>query len=550
MLRNDLQVEELWRKWLLSCGQELLVSAACRLDQSLSRTLPFTRNEIQKFCKQETVFIVKEEQKLQSWRLERFKFYLLRNEQELMDNLLNFSKLLYSNADYAALFTLLCSDIDVRHNDLLRLISVSQQTDLSVQMDLRSGFATFFAALRRQVADNATMPDDNSVKDNYEVGGTRHVDVNPQNNIKSHERNNRNIFEHANSEVQGTAGRGGNGTEPLAGLKPGLKFKNDTLLFFLPPPELEKKLYIHAENIPLDIVYEDDSLMVINKPQGMVVHPAHGNWEGTLLHALAYYFESKGMTFLGRDASDSGDSSCLAETSDITDSSGADDELAAALSPIADLYEAKIGDPVSGFREWTANSALKPLRPGIVHRIDKDTSGLLVVAKTAYAERLLQEMISKHEIRRTYRALAWGTFLESNFTIEGALGKDPQHPLKRAVTQDGKPAVTHVKLLKQYNGFADLEVILETGRTHQIRVHLSSMGHPLVADPLYCSKEYPTYGLQGQCLHAWKLQFTHPVSGKLIDLEAPLPAYYTQLCYDSEDNFETGRGKICRQLLK
>ena len=221
------------------------------------------------------------------------------------------------------------------------------------------------------------------------------------------------------------------------------------------------------ENIPLDIVYEDDDLLVVNKPKGMVVHPAPGNYEGTLVNALLYH----------------------------------------------------CGDRLSGINGV--------LRPGIVHRIDKMTSGLLMVAKTDAAHRGLAEQIAGHSFDRAYEAICLGAPKEDNFTLDFPIGRDPKDRKKMAVTdKNSKEARTDVTVTARYPGAARVVCRLYTGRTHQIRVHLAHIGHPLLGDDVYGGKAALFEGLEGQCLHAARLGFTHPVTGEKMEFTSELPDYF------------------------
>ncbi|AVK63011.1 RluA family pseudouridine synthase [Lactobacillus sp. CBA3606] len=217
------------------------------------------------------------------------------------------------------------------------------------------------------------------------------------------------------------------------------------------------------ENIPLDIVYEDDDVIVVNKPQGMVVHPAPGHPDQTLVNALLYH------------------------------------------SPLS-----------------TINGEF---RPGIVHRIDKDTSGLLMVAKNDQAHHALAAQLKAKKNLREYWALVHGVIKETTGTIDAPLGRSPKDRKKQAIVKDGRQAVTHFEVLKRYQHYTLIACRLETGRTHQIRVHLQSIGHPIVGDPLYGPKK--TITGHGQFLHARTLGFEHPVTGQLMQFEAPLPAIFT-----------------------
>ena len=224
-----------------------------------------------------------------------------------------------------------------------------------------------------------------------------------------------------------------------------------------------KPVDIIPEDIPLDIVYEDEHLLVVNKPKGMVVHPAPGNYSGTLVNALMYH----------------------------------------------------CGDHLSGING--------ELRPGIVHRIDKNTSGLLAVAKSDIAHAGLSEQIKEHSFTRRYLAICYGNIKEEERTVDAPIGRHKTDRKRMCVTQlNSKPAVTHIKVLERYNGFTYIECRLETGRTHQIRVHLSSIGHPIAGDDVYGPSKVIT-ALGGQCLHAYQLGFIHPVTGEYIEFTADPP---------------------------
>ena len=232
----------------------------------------------------------------------------------------------------------------------------------------------------------------------------------------------------------------------------------------LPEPE---SLDLKPEPVPLEIVYEDDDLLVVNKPKGMVVHPAPGHTSGTLVHALLYH----------------------------------------------------CGDRLSSINGV--------IRPGIVHRIDRFTSGLLIVAKNDTAHQNLAIQIASHSFTREYRAIAMGHFRETIGTIDAPIGRHPADRKKMCVTQkNSKPAMTHYEVLQQFRRAAYLRLQLETGRTHQIRVHLSYLGHPVLGDDVY-GKAYP--GLEGQCLHAKKIGFVHPVTGTYLEFESPLPDYFEMI---------------------
>ena len=227
---------------------------------------------------------------------------------------------------------------------------------------------------------------------------------------------------------------------------------------------------IEPENIPLSILYEDEQLLVVDKPKGMVVHPSAGHYSGTLVNALLYHCKGN-------------------------------------LSGINGV-----------------------LRPGIVHRIDKDTTGALLVCKTDLAHRDLAQQLKEHSITRRYRAIVHGNLKEEEGTIEGAIGRHPTERKKMAINpKNGKPAVTHYKVLEHYKNYSYIECRLETGRTHQIRVHMSSIGHPLVGDFVYGPKKCPFPNLEGQTLHAMILGFVHPVTKEYLEFTAPLPQYFEKL---------------------
>ena len=228
------------------------------------------------------------------------------------------------------------------------------------------------------------------------------------------------------------------------------------------------KLDVQPENIPLDIVYEDDDLLVVNKPQGMVVHPAPGSWSGTLVNALLYHCRN--------------------------------------LSGINGV-----------------------IRPGIVHRIDKDTSGLLVVAKNDEAHHGLAEQIKNHRVARNYRAIVHGSLAEPSGTIDAPIGRDPKSRKKMAVVfKNSKEAITHYFVLNRFLNFTEIKAILETGRTHQIRVHMAYIKHPVLGDPLYGPKKNP-FGVQGQVLHAEVLGFRHPRTGQPMEFRVDPPETFLKI---------------------
>lgn len=239
----------------------------------------------------------------------------------------------------------------------------------------------------------------------------------------------------------------------------------DKIVINVPPPENPD---IKAENIPLDIVYEDDCMLVINKPQGMVVHPAPGNYEGTLVNALMYHCK----------------------------------------------------DGLSGINGV--------MRPGIVHRIDKDTSGLLLVAKTNEAHLSLSEQIKNKTAHRHYICVVSGTLKTKKGIIDAPIGRHPSSRLKMAVTpQNSKSAVTHFEVMEYLNGATLVSCDLETGRTHQIRVHMQYIGHPILGDPLYANKN--PYKLSGQALHAQSITFVHPITNEKMTFTADIPDSFRDL---------------------
>ena len=232
-----------------------------------------------------------------------------------------------------------------------------------------------------------------------------------------------------------------------------------------------KETKLKAQEIPLDIIYEDSDIIVVNKPKGMVVHPANGNPDGTLVNAVM----------------------------------------------------AICKDSLSGIGG--------EIRPGIVHRLDKDTSGVIVVAKNDKAHINMSEQIKNHEVEKTYIALVKGFVKEEEATINMPIGRSTKDRKKMAVNKNGKNAVTHFKVLKRFKNYTLLEVKIETGRTHQIRVHLSEIGYPVVGDTVY-SNGKNEWGIKGQCLHAKSLKFKHPITGKEMFIEAPLPEYFENILKD------------------
>lgn len=249
-----------------------------------------------------------------------------------------------------------------------------------------------------------------------------------------------------------------------------LKLKNgDSVSVTLPDPTVYE---VKAENIPLDIVFEDESLLVVNKPKGMVVHPAAGNYDGTLVNAIMHH----------------------------------------------------CGDSLSGINGV--------LRPGIVHRIDKNTSGLLIIAKNDTAHRNLAEQIKAHSFTREYEAVVYGNIKEDNGTVSAPIGRHPIERKKMAVTdKNSKEAVTHFEVIERFGGFTHLKFRLETGRTHQIRVHSAYIGHPVAGDEVYGPKKVITK-LSGQCLHARKIGFIHPETNEYLEFSSELPEYFTNFLKD------------------
>ena len=239
--------------------------------------------------------------------------------------------------------------------------------------------------------------------------------------------------------------------------------------------EEPKQIELKAQKIPIEIIYEDEDIIVVNKPKGMVVHPANGNPDGTLVNA------------------------------------------------IMDICK----DSLSGIGG--------EIRPGIVHRLDKDTSGLLIVAKNDMAHVKMSEQIKNHEVKKTYIALVRGVIKENEATIDMPIGRSASDRKKMAVTKNGKNAVTHIKVLKRYDKYTLLEINIETGRTHQIRVHLSHIGYPIIGDYTY-SNGKNEFGVEGQCLHAKCLEFKHPITKKEMKLEAPLPKYFQDIINKLDNN--------------
>lgn len=268
-------------------------------------------------------------------------------------------------------------------------------------------------------------------------------------------------------------------------VKAGYKLREgDTIRLTIPPM---KELSTEAENLPLDIVYEDEDIAIVNKPRGMVVHPAAGHESGTLVNALQYHFKGR-------------------------------------LSGINGV-----------------------LRPGIVHRIDKDTSGLLIICKTDRAHQIMGERLHRHDINRVYHAIVHGHFREKEGVIDAPIGRMTADRKKMGIRPDGRRAVSHYRVLQEWKDFSYVEVKLETGRTHQIRVHMKSIGHPVLGDPVYGPQKATTAlerKLQkesfwpGQILHAKVLGFMHPISGEYVEWNSELPEYFQSVLHMLEKQNE------------
>ena len=243
--------------------------------------------------------------------------------------------------------------------------------------------------------------------------------------------------------------------------------------------EKPKEVKLEAQEIPLDVIYEDNDILVVNKQKGLVVHPGNGNLDGTLANAVMAHCK----------------------------------------------------DSLSGIGG--------ELRPGIVHRLDKDTSGLLIIAKNDKAHIKMSEQIKDRKVKKTYIALVRGIISENEATINMPIGRSTKDRKKMAVTKNGKEAITHFKVLNRFTtnkaSYTLLEVKIDTGRTHQIRVHMAEIGHPVIGDTVY-SNGKNEFGVVGQCLHAKKLEFTHPITEKEINLEAPLPEYFEKIIEELEKN--------------
>ena len=254
-----------------------------------------------------------------------------------------------------------------------------------------------------------------------------------------------------------------------AKIKPSYKLREgDVITLTVPEPE---ELLIEPENIPINIVYEDDDVVIVDKPQGMVVHPAAGHYSGTLVNALMYHCKD-------------------------------------SLSSINGV-----------------------MRPGIVHRIDMNTSGLLVICKNNTSHKALAEQFSVHSITREYTAIVYDHFKNTEGTVDAPIARSKSDRKKMAIDQSGRRAVTHYSVIEPLDrSFTLIKARLETGRTHQIRVHMASIKHPLLGDDVYGPKNCP-FKLEGQMLHAGKLGFIHPSTGKYIEFESPLPEYFTRILY-------------------
>lgn len=249
-------------------------------------------------------------------------------------------------------------------------------------------------------------------------------------------------------------------------VKGSYRVQTDDEVVFCLPEAVEPD--IKPENIPLDILYEDSDVIVVNKPKNMVVHPAAGHYSGTLVNALMYH----------------------------------------------------CGSELSGINGV--------MRPGIVHRIDKDTTGSLIICKNDKAHNCIAGQLKEHSINRHYFAICHGVLKDDEGTIDKPLGRHPSDRKKMAVVPNGKKAITHYKVLKRFDKFTLIECVLETGRTHQIRVHMASIGHPILGDEVYSNQKSP-FKLEGQTLHAKILGFKHPTTGEYVEVDAPLPAYFSHL---------------------
>lgn len=250
-------------------------------------------------------------------------------------------------------------------------------------------------------------------------------------------------------------------------VKASFRVKDEDEVAFSLPENVEPD--IAAEDIPLDILYEDDDVLVVNKPKGMVVHPAPGHYSGTLVNAVMYHCKG-------------------------------------SLSGINGV-----------------------MRPGIVHRIDKDTSGSLIICKNDMAHNSIAAQLKEHSVCRIYHAIVYGVLKEDEMTVDMPIGRDPKNRLKMAVVPDGKRALTHIRVLKRFEKYTYIACRLETGRTHQIRVHMSHIGHPILGDEVYASGRKSPIKCEGQVLHAKVIGFVHPRSKEYIEFDAPLPNEFRHL---------------------
>lgn len=250
-------------------------------------------------------------------------------------------------------------------------------------------------------------------------------------------------------------------------IKANYRVRVDDRIRFIIPDSVEPD--IPAQNIPLDILYEDEDILIVNKPKNMVVHPAPGHYEGTLVNAVMFHCKGR-------------------------------------LSGINGV-----------------------MRPGIVHRIDKDTTGSVIICKNDESHNAIAAQLKTHDITRKYRAIVFGNMKDDTGTVDAPIGRHPNDRKKMAVNEkNGKRAVTHYRVLERFGKYTYIECRLETGRTHQIRVHMASIGHPLLGDSVYSGRKAP-FHLEGQVLHAMTLGFIHPRNGEYVEFEAPLPEYFEKL---------------------
>lgn len=256
--------------------------------------------------------------------------------------------------------------------------------------------------------------------------------------------------------------------------KPSTKVRENDVIKLVLPEKIVPDIL--PENIPLDILYEDDDILVVNKPKGMVVHPAPGHYSGTLVNAVMYH----------------------------------------------------CGDSLSGINGV--------MRPGIVHRIDRDTTGSVIICKNDAAHNSIAKQLQEHTIVRRYFAILYDNIAEDEFAVDKPIGRDPGDRKRMAVRSDGKRAVTHCKVLRRYGKYTYVECRLETGRTHQIRVHMAYVHHPLLGDEVYAGRRKSSFSTQGQCLHAGILGFVHPVTGEYIETTAPLPQYFEDILSKLDNN--------------